>query len=192
VAAAQRQAVTLFPIQPSNDWGPFKEVAGLARLVAEVTHLLHRTAMTAGGNNNLEEDRALLPRYRFYREGVHDPPPAIQRIVLSCFSAGIAPIVGMLGTRFGQKLIDQRFDKPLFGADVAPFLNTWMEVWDHDAPNRAPDYSRTALEQAAPGWMSQNEQRMLRCYQSGYTGTPPRLAPNNTASEIYFGSYKAA
>jgi hypothetical protein len=190
--AAQRQAVVLFPIQPSNDWGAFKEVAGLARLVAEVTHLLHRTTMTAGGNNSLEEDVALLPRQRFYREGVHDPPPAIQRVVLSGFSAGVSPIVGMLSTRFGQKLSDRRFDQSLFGADVAPFLNAWMEVWDHDAPNRPKDYTRTRLEQAAPGWMAQSDKRMLRCYQSGYTGTPRDWVQTTPLVKFASGPAKSA
>ena len=187
---ALRQAVVLFPIQPSNDWGPFKEVAGLARLVAEVTHLLHRTNMTAGGNNDVEADRALRPGYRFYRVGVHDPPPAIQRIILSGFSAGVAPIASMLGTRVGQKLIDGRFDKSLFGADVAPFLNAWMEVWDHDAPNVAPDFTRTLLEVAAPSWMGQNGQRMLRCYQSGYTGTPRDWIQTSPLARLTSGSMK--
>ncbi|WNZ23120.1 carboxypeptidase regulatory-like domain-containing protein [Leptolyngbya sp. NK1-12] len=192
--AAQRQAIVLFPVQPSNDWGPFQEVSGLARLVAEVTHFLHRTAMTSGGNKSDEEDLAPQPRYRFYRNAVHDPLPPAQRIVLSGFSAGMSPIVRMLTTRYGQKLIDGRFNntslKSLFDADVAPFLNTWMEVWDHDAPNRAPDYTRTALDKFAPGWMSQNEQRILRCYQSGYT-TPRDWIQSTPLAKFTPGSLKS-
>ncbi len=201
--AVKRQAIVIFPIQPSMDWGPFAHAAGIARLIGEVTHLLHRTALTSGGQTSRDEDRALSPGYRFFRTAMHAPPPQAQRIVLSGFSAGVAPIVNMLGTSFGQKLDDRRpgLDHPLFGADVAPFLNAWMEVWDHDAPNLAPDYTRTALERAAPIWMNQNKQRMLRCYQTESTGTPKdwiettpltQFAPGPVKPPVYAGGHKAA
>jgi hypothetical protein len=197
--AARRQAVVIFPIQPSGDWGPFAHAAGIARLIGEVTHLLHRTALTSGGQSSADEDLALSPRYRYFRTAMHLPQPQIQRIVLSGFSAGVAPIVNMLGTSFGQKLVDPRpgLDHPLFGADVAPFLNAWMEVWDHDA-----DYgTRIGLERAAPAWMHQNKQRMLRCYQSEHTGTPrdwvettplAQFTPGPVKPPVYTGGYRAA
>jgi hypothetical protein len=168
--AAKSQAIVIFPIQPSGDWRPFAHAAGVARLIGEVTHLLHRTGLTSGGQTSGDEDVALSPRYRFFRTTMHLPLPQAQRIVLSGFSAGVSPIMNMLSTSFGQKLVDSRpgLTHALFGANVTPFLNAWMEVWDHDAPN----YVGTALEKAAPIWMNLNTQRMLRCYQSEDTGTP--------------------
>jgi hypothetical protein len=185
--ATNRQAIVIFPIQPSGDWGPFAHAAGVARLIGEVIHLLHRTPLP-GSQTNRDEDRALSPRQRFYRTAMHFPPPQVQRIVLSGFSAGVMPIVGMLGTGFGQKLSDPRFDHTLFGADVAPFLKAWMEVWDHDAPNVAPEHIRIALENAAPNWMRQNGQRMLRCYQSEDTGTPKDWVAKTPLAQFIPGS----
>jgi hypothetical protein len=171
--AAKRQAVVVFPIQPFGDWGPFAQAAGLARLLAEVSHFLHRTAYTSGGQTSREEDRAPSPNFRFDRITIHQPPPRLQRVVLSGFSSGMTPIVDMLGTTFGQKMNDQRFSKngidshTLFGADVAPFLRVWKEVWDHDARNDI----RITMDQKLPGWLRQDPMRMARCYQTHYTGS---------------------
>jgi hypothetical protein len=173
--AARCQTVVIFPIQPSADWGPFGQAAGIARLIGEVSHLLHRTALISGGQTSRDEDRILSPRKTPGRTAMHLPPPQARRVVLSGFSGGVEPIVNMLGTSYGQKLVDRRpgLDHALFGADVAPFLKSWMEVWDHDAPNnKKAGFVRDALEKAAPIWMKQNNQRMLRCYQSQYTDTP--------------------
>lgn len=79
----------------------------------------------------------------------------------------------MLPTSIGQKLNDRSygangFDSHfLFGADVAPFLQAWNEVWDHDAPA----YIRVNLDKHLPQWMCIDGQRMSRCYQTDYTGS---------------------
>lgn len=214
--AAKRQAVLVIPIQLSGNWGPFAHAAGLARLFAEITHFLHRTGHTSGYQTSTDQDLALTPRYRFSRNSIHQPPPAIQRIVLSGFSAGVGPIVNMLPTTIGQKMSDNRGFKikgidsdSLFGADVAPFLNAWKEVWDQDARSDI----RNGLDKHLPGWLRKDDQRMARCYQTDHTGsqgwiektpllefvTGPLLKPtnglvaaerhaDNRCSLVYFGS----
>ncbi|MED1914206.1 hypothetical protein P4V64_02705 [Bacillus thuringiensis] len=213
--AAKRQAVLVVPIQPYGDWGPFAHAAGLARLLAEITHFLHRTGYTSGNQTSTDEDHALTPRFRISRNAIHQPPPTIQRVVLSGFSAGVGPIATMLPTTIGQKLNDRNFSingldsHTLFGADVAPFLNAWKEVWDHDAPS----YIRTLLDKDLPVWLRKDNERMARCYQTDDTGsygwiekTPlrefvksPVLKPtngllaaehhaDNRCSLVYFGS----
>lgn len=172
--AAKRQAVVVVPIQPSGDWGPLAHAAGLSRLLAEVTHFLHRSGYTSGGNTNRDEDRAPIPpRFRFNR--IHQPPPSVQRVVLSGFSSGMKPIANMIPTQIGQKIDDRSFNininglngHTLFGADVAPFLNAWKEVWDHDGEADARD----ALDKYLPEWLRRDSQRMARCYQTAYTGS---------------------
>jgi hypothetical protein len=197
--AARCQAIVIFPIQPFGDWGPFGQAAGLARLIGEVSHLLRRTGLTYGGETSRDEDRALSVHQRFGRLTMHMPLPQVRRVVLSGFSAGVAPIVNMLDTSYGQKLVDSRpgLDHALFGADVAPFLKAWMEVWDHDAPCGV----RKAMEEAVPRWMKQNNQRILRCYQSQYTGTPEnwveitpltQFTPGAVKPPVDAGGHKAA
>ncbi|NGM84018.1 carboxypeptidase regulatory-like domain-containing protein [Paenibacillus sp. 7124] len=212
--AAKRQAVVVFPVQPYGNWGPFADAAGLSRLLAEVTHFLHRMGYTSGGQSSRDEDRAPVPpQFRFNR--IHQPPPTVRRVVIGGFSAGVGPIADMLPTTFGQKMDDTRFNingidgHTLFGADVAPFLNAWKEVWDHDAPS----YIRSRLDKDLPGWLQRDSQRMARCYQTDDTGskgwietTPlikftsgPTLKPTNgliaaerhaedRCSLVYFGS----
>ncbi|EEM86177.1 hypothetical protein BK742_03445 [Bacillus thuringiensis serovar pingluonsis] len=212
--AAKRQAVLVIPIQPYGKWGPFAHAAGLARLLAEITHFLHRTGHTSGYQTSTDEDHALTPSFRFNRNAIHQPPPPIQRVVLSGFSAGVGPIVNMLPTTIGQKMNDPDFSingidsHTLFGADVAPFLNAWKEVWDHDAP----DYIRKNLDKDLPVWLRKDSKRMARCYQTDDTGsqgwiektpllefvTGPLLKPenglvaaerhaDNRCSLVYFG-----
>jgi len=193
--AARREATLIFPIQPSGDWGPFAYASGLARLIAEITHFMRRTARTDGLQSDREQDQAARPRYRVSRPGIHLPLPQRRqnilkprRIILSGFSAGVGPIVGMLGTSSGQKMDDGRFENghDRFGADVTPFLDAWMEVWDHDAPSEV----RAMLEQAGPGWMNRNSRRMLRCYQSQFTSTPRNWIHTTPLAQFAPGSVK--
>jgi hypothetical protein len=165
--AAKRQAIVVFPVQPYGDWGPFQEVAGLSRLLAEIAHFMHRTGLSSGGQSSTDQDQAPAPRYRFRRTGIQAPPPGIRRVVLSGFSAGMAPVISMLGTQIGQKLTSRSFSHALFGADVAPFLNGWKEVWDHDAP----DAVRKLMDASLPVWLQQGSDRMARCYQSDDTNS---------------------
>jgi hypothetical protein len=167
--AAGRHAVVVFPVQPFGDWGPFAQVAGLSRLICEITHLLHRTGLDNGGASTRAQDVALSPRSRFGVDRIHQPPMRVRRVVLSGFSAGMSPVVGMLGTQIGARLQSSRsgMTHELFGADVAPFLNVWKEVWDFDAPAAI----RNAMDTALPGWLKQQQDRMARCYQSDHTGS---------------------
>jgi hypothetical protein len=170
--ASKHQAVVVIPIQPSADWGPFTYAPALARLVTEITHYLHRTGKTSGGQTNTGPDVApVSPRYRVGRTRIQLAPPPLQRVVLSGFSAGVGPIAQMLPTTIGQRFDESRFNQgglsahALFGADVAPFLDAWMEVWDHDAPKGVLDQ----IDQFLPAWLDQNSKRIGRCYQSQYT-----------------------
>ena len=79
--AAGRQAVVLFPVQPYGDWGPFGEVAGLSRLLREITHYLHRAGMDNGGASTTDQDTAPTPNQRFGANRIHQPPMSLRRIV---------------------------------------------------------------------------------------------------------------
>jgi hypothetical protein len=163
--AAQRQAVLVFPIQPSNDWGPFQFAEGLARLLAETTHFLHRSGHTEGGQTDTQPDQATSRTFRFYRNAIQRSLPALQHVVLAGFSAGVNPIAVLLGAAPQTSISDTRF--PLFGTNSSAFFDAWMETWNHDAPA----WVRAVLERNAPRWM-QAPRRILRCYQTSYTGTP--------------------
>lgn len=164
--AAKRQAVVVFPVQPFGNWGPFGEIAGLSRLTSEITHFMQRTRSTEPASQS-GQDLAPTPRYRLGRMGIQRPPPVVRRVILSGFSAGMAPVVGMLGTQVGQRLGTASMTHELFGAEVAPFLAAWKEVWDHDAPAGV----RIAMDAALPAWMRRDSARMARCYQSDHTAS---------------------
>jgi hypothetical protein len=165
---AGRQAIVLFPIQPSTDWGPFATGPGLARLLAELMHFIHRTSMGYGDTPSRDQDKAPRAAYRFGRLGLQRPIPTVRRLVLAGFSAGVTPIASIMGTALGARLADHRFPEALWAADVAPFLGAWQEAWNHDAP--AP--VRAQLDQVAPAWLRSDPRRIFRGYQTTYTGTP--------------------
>jgi hypothetical protein len=208
LAAAGKQAVVVFPLQPYGDWGPFGKAAGLARLLAEVTHFMHRTGHTSGGQASRDLDHALVPRYRVSRAGYHAPPPPLRRVVVSGVSAGMSGVTKLLTTQIGDKLSYKGLTHALFGADVAPFLRVWQEVWDLDASYKV----RPPMDSALAYWMDQDSARMARCYQTHdtyskgwidtssllrYTSGPKLLAPaglpeaaerhSGRCSLVYFG-----
>jgi hypothetical protein len=171
--AANRHAVVLCPIQPYGQWGPFGQAAGLARLVLEVLHFMHRTGRTSGFNASQDQDKAPLPNDRLSVGKVHVASPSVGRVVLGGFSAGMAAVQSMLGTSPGQVLnqnvpANSHLTQALFGANVNSFLSAWKEVWDFDAEYN----TRNALDGSLPGWLNRDSNRMARCYQSAYTGTP--------------------
>lgn len=164
--AAKRQAVVVFPVQPFGSWGPFGQIAGLARLTSEITHFIQRTGHMQAATQS-DQDIAPLPRYRIGRAGVQQPSASVRRIVLSGFSAGMSPVIEMLGTQVGQRLTVPDMNHELFGAEVSPFLTAWKEVWDHDAP----DAVRKSMDSSLPAWLRRDSGRMARCYQSEHTGS---------------------
>jgi len=193
VMASRRQIVIVFPVQPYGDWGPFGELAGIGRLLNEIAHFMHRTGYDAGGVSRSDQDQAPSPNYRFSRLGIQAPIPTLRRVALAGFSAGMAPVVAMLGAQIGQRLAARGFTHELFGADVASILDVWKEVWDHDAPATV----RGTMDQSMPAWLKANSDRMARCYQSAWTGSqgwidatplgefvsgpPPKRGPNAAA-----------
>jgi hypothetical protein len=165
--AAHRQAVLIFPIQPPAGCGPFGEVSGLSRLVAEVTHFMHREGRTSGGITDRSQDLAPRRGYRFLRNGIHRPPPPLNRVILAGFSSGMNPVLDMLGAYHGQTLRALGFNPTIFGADPSKFLNAWSEVWDHDTPAEI----RGKLDTNLPAWLNRTPERVARCYQTDYTGS---------------------
>jgi hypothetical protein len=178
--AAQRSAVILFPIQPSGDWGPVASASGLTRLVAEVTHFLHRNHLT-GASDRGEPDKAPLPGARARYPALHLDPAGLRRLVLAGFSAGIGPITSLLGAVPTSDLPDKRFRRELFGADCSALLNAWKEVWDLDgahfsvggAPKGPTIDARpngwVTFQDAAVAWLTRDSTRMLRSYRSEFT-----------------------
>lgn len=199
--AARRSALILYPIQASGDWGPLAHASGLARLLVETFHFLHRTRQTGlfvtdGG----EQDTAPRPGGRLGRPAIHPQPPVLRRLVLAGFSAGIGPVTSMLGAAASSELPDKRFRKELWGADSSSLLGAWKEAWDLDgahfsvggAPKSASVEARpngwSTFEDAAVAWLRRDDARMLRSYRTEFTARWPGgvFDPTATGKLIQF------
>lgn len=133
--AAEKDALVIFPIQPSEHWEDLARLEGISRLAAESLLFEHRRFPKKDIDIALDHAPPLGPQEAPIPL-TYLPPPPLRYAAISAFSSGMGNVKSLMHQNMTWKTGSartwaQETQNPHF-ASADTFVAAWREIWDID------------------------------------------------------------
>lgn len=171
--AAKKDALIVFPIQPSGQWEALASSQGVCRLLYESILFEHRHRLQAEHPGS----SATPPQF-----AIRQPPPSMGTVVLAAFSYGINNISTVISNAGASRRKWEDEARDPYSASTAKFLKSWKEVWDLDGQPEPSNGGFASWKSMLFNWQHDRTHvkkgrtdRAVRMYHTSFTASDVQL-----------------